>query len=202
MATYKYVEVNLKEARYLADLNGIQIDLEAAIDLCNFLLDIYRMEKPDYKLVEPLSIAILIKYSRPFATGVRKRLSINSVPGISNDELEQHNKFIALRSKHIAHLVNEFEENKVKAYYNDEKVYTEGITSISLGHARLTSISGYDAEIITELSKKIIDYVNLEMESEKAKLIKIVRNIPIDEILRSSPGYFYPKMKNVNKSRK
>jgi hypothetical protein len=193
MATYKYIEVHLKEARYLADLNGIKIDLEAAIDLCNFLLDTYRMEKPDVKFTEPLSIAILIKYSRSFVTGVRKRLSINSVSGLNHDELEQHNKFIALRNKHIAHSVNKFEENTVKAYYNDEKVFTEGITSISIGHARLTGLSGYDAETIIALSKKIIDYVNSEMENEKTKIFKIVRNIPIDDLLRSTPGSFYPK---------
>jgi hypothetical protein len=63
MATYEYVEVNIDEARYLADLNGIQIDLQAAIDLCNYLLELYKNGKLDTKLIEPLSIAILMSPS-------------------------------------------------------------------------------------------------------------------------------------------
>jgi hypothetical protein len=202
MATYEYVEVQMGEARYLADLNGIQMDLQATIDLCNRLLDIYRMENIDSELPEALSIAILVKYSRPFAKGVRKRLSINDVPGLTKDELGRHKILIALRNKHIAHSINELEENKVKAYYNNEKIYTEGITSISVGHARLISLSGYDAEAIIGLSKKIIDYVNVEMKAEKAKILELVRNQPIDEVLRSGSSSFNPKMTNVDKRRK
>ena len=190
------------EARYLADLNGIQIDLQAAIDLCNRLLTIYKIGKIDSELQEALSIAILVKYSRSFVTGVRKKLSINDIFGLSYNEIEIHDKFIALRNKHIAHSVNEFEENKVKAYYNNEKVYTEGITSISVGHARLISLGGSDAEAIIGLSKKIIDYVDMEMQAEKAKVLELVRNQPIDEILRGSSTSFNPKMTNVDKRRK
>jgi hypothetical protein len=202
MATYEYVEVQIREARYLADLNGIQMDLQAAIDLCNRLLDIYRMEKIDSELPEALSIAILVKYSRLFATGVRKRLSINDVSGLTKEELDRHKIFIALRNKHIAHSINEFEENIVKAYYNNEKVYTEGITSISVGHARLISLSGYDAEAIIGLSKKIIDYVNVKMKAENAKVLELVRNQPIDEVLRCGSTVFNPDMKKVDKPRK
>ena len=185
----------------MADLQGIKSDLEAAINFCN-LLHIYRAEKQDLKLVEPLSIAILIKYSRPFAKGVRKKLSINCVLGLTNDELKEHNNFLALRNKHIAHSINEFEENEVKAYYNDERVYTDGILNIELGHARLISISGKEAETIIVLSKKIIDYINLEMKAEKAKLLELVRTQPIDEILRGGITIFDPKKDNVDKRRK
>jgi hypothetical protein len=202
MATYNYVEVKMEEARYLADLHGIQADLQATIDLCNYLLDIYRMEKPDFKFVEPLSIAVLIKYSRPFISGVRKKLSIDALSILTKTELEIHNKFIALRNKHVAHSVNEFEENIVKAYYNKDNVYTEGISSIGLGHARLTSISEYDAEAIIGLSKKITDYVNVEMKAEEAKVLELVRNQPIDEVLRRDSSSFNPDMTKVDKRRK
>jgi hypothetical protein len=202
MATYQFVEVQMEEARYLSDLIGIHIDLKTAIDFCNFLLDIYRKELPDFKLVEPLSIAILIKYSRPFVTGVRNKLSINAVSELNNDELKQHSKYIALRNKHIAHSVNKFEENKVKAYYNDENVYDDGIMSIELGHSRLISVSRYEAEEIIELSKKILNYIEAQIKIEKAKILELVRNQPINEILKQGSSSFYPDMRNVNKNRK
>ncbi len=202
MSTYEFVEVQMREAIYLADLNGIQIDLQATIDLCNRLLNICKVRQLDYELSEALSIAILVKYSRSFVTGVRKKLSIDNVPGLTNDELEKHNQFIALRNKHIAHSVNEFEENMVKAYYNDERVYAEGITSISVQHARLTSLSVNDAEIIIGLSTKVIDYVNMEMKTEKAKILELVRNQPIKKVLSGGIKAFNPKMTNVDKRRK
>lgn len=202
MATYKFVDVQIKEARYLADLTGIQLDLQGAKDLCERLLklDIYKRE--DSELLEVFTIAILVKYSRAFAKGVRKYLSVNDLQGLTDDELRQHNGFIELRNKHIAHSVNEFEENKVVARYNDEKVYDEGVTSISVQQTRLISLSGSDAEAIIALSAKILDYVNEQMKAEKAKVLDIVRSQPIMEVLKSGSSAFKnPDMTKVSKKR-
>ncbi len=204
MATYKWVDVQIEEARFLADLTGIQIDLQVVIDLCRRLQKTYSIERMDSELQEVLTIAILVKYSRPFVTGVRSKLSVFDVPGLTDEELEQHETFIALRNKHIAHSVNEFEENKVVAYYNDEKVYDEGITSISVQHARLISLSGNDAEAIIILSQKILDYINSKIKLEKNKVLNVVRNQPIIEVLKrgASESLANMNIKNVDKRRK
>jgi len=203
MATHKWVDVEMEEARYLADLNGIQIDLEAVIELCKRLINAYSIENNDSKLYEVMTIAILIKYSRSFVTGVRSRLSILDIPGLNEEELSEHEKFIALRNKYIAHSVNEYEENKVIARYNDEKVYDEGITSISIQHTRLISISAYDAQAIISLSQKILDYVNTQIKVEKNKILNLVRNQPIIEVLaRGASSSKNPNIKNVDKRRK
>ena len=50
--------------------------------------------------------------------------------------------------------------------------------------------------------KKIINYVNLEMKAERTKILELVRNQPIDEVLKSGSGVFNAKMTNVDKRRK
>ena len=203
MATHTFVDVEMEEARYLADLNGIQIDLEIVIKFCNYFLNIYSIEKLDSTLQEILTIAILVKYSRSFLSGVRSKLSISDVPGLTEEELAEHGKFIALRNKYIAHSVNEYEENKVVARYNDEKVYDEGITSISIQHTRLISISAYDVQAIIFLSRKILDYVDTKIKVEKDKILSLVRNQPINEVLeKGASSSKNPNINNVNKRRK
>ncbi len=47
-----------------------------------------------------------------------------------------------------------------------------------------------------------MDYVNLEMKAEKAKILELVRNRPIEEVLRLGSTVFLPKITNVDKRRK
>jgi hypothetical protein len=75
--------------------------------------------------------------------------------------------------------VNEFEENKVVAYYNDEKVLKEGFTSISVTHGRVASLSSADAVI--NLSEKILAFVAARMEEENARILELVRSQPISD---------------------
>lgn len=192
----------MEEAKYLADLTGIQYDLKAAIDLSIRLLKNIRFDRMDTDLHEAVSIAILIKYSRPFVTGVRKKLDIHDIKELTPREIEQHKIFIALRNKHIAHSVNIFEENKVIAHYNDEKVYDEGITSISVEQTRLISLSMSEAEAIISLSQKILDYITAQMELEKARILDFVRKQPISEILKFGYSAFIEDMTKVDKRRK
>jgi hypothetical protein len=202
MAAHKYVEVQIDEARYLADLTGIQYDLKAAMDLSMRLLKNIRFDRMDTDLHEAVSIAILIKYSRPFVTGFRKKLNIRDVRELTPREIEQHEIFIALRNKHIAHSVNAFEENKVVAHYNDEKVYDEGITSISVEQTRLISLSLDEAEAIIGLSQKILDYITVQMELEKAMILDVVRKKPISEIRKCGYSAFIEDMTKIDKRRK
>jgi hypothetical protein len=77
--------------------------------------------------------------------------------------------------------VNEFEENKVVAYYNDEKVLKEGFTSISVTHGRVASLSSADAGTVINLSEKILAFVAARMEEENARILELVRSQPISD---------------------
>jgi hypothetical protein len=72
VATNTFVELNLPEAADLADLTGIRYDLGTAKDFAVRLRSILSTDRPDYSLVDPLSTAILVRYSRVFVGGIRK----------------------------------------------------------------------------------------------------------------------------------
>src|SRR5262245_11164901 len=132
MATYSYVDVDLEDVRLLADLNGAKLDLESVLRLSKFLKDRFASENLSLEVVDAFSTAILVRYSSPFMSGVRERIGENILEDLTQPQQKLHQKFFAWRSKHIAHSVNPFEDNRVVAYFNEEMVLTEGIQSISV----------------------------------------------------------------------
>lgn len=184
MADYRYVPITDSEATYLADLNGIAVDLSSANSLARTLQRHFESEKFDGEIVDALSTAILVRYSRPFMKGVRARLDTEVIETLSNTERSLHERYRAYRDKHIAHSVNTFEENIVVGYYNSEKFDEDGITSISVQHHRVMGLSSADLDNLITLATKIKEHVVELMKSEKIKVLARVRLRPIEEVLK------------------
>ena len=202
MATYKYVDVDIDDAKYLADLNGAEVDLSSAIQLCNYLNIHFETGNLETEIIDALSTAILVRYARPFMSGVREKLNIDELDGLTRNDINNHNKYISFRSKHITHSVNIFEENQVVAYYNDEKVKNEGIQSISVQHHRVMGLSSIDLDNIIGLSKKVRKNIKQIIDSEKEKVLDIIRGIPIGEVLaRGTKGPTILDMSKIDKRR-
>ena len=107
------------------------------------------------------------------------------------------------RDKHIAHSVNAFEQNQPVARYWDDQVMDEGISSIECNHTRITGLSSADIEDVVELTTVILRYVDSQREKEKARVLEIVRKIPIDEVLvRSHQRTVLPDLHTAGKHRK
>jgi hypothetical protein len=201
MATNTFVEIDLPEATDLADLTGIEVDLETARNFAQALKKVLESEKPDWSLVDPLSIAILIRYSRPFVTGVRSRLGEEALQRLSGPQREKHIRLRAFRDKHIAHSVNAFEDNQPIARYWLERVKEEGITSVECQHERIVGLSADDVEAVIELTTEMLSYVGIRLQEEKAKVLEIVRKMPLETVLSGSKGAWQPDMKNIDKRR-
>jgi hypothetical protein len=202
MATYSYVDVDLEDARLLADLNGAKLDLESVLSLSTYLQR--RLSADDFSLetVDAFSTAILVRYSRPFMKGVRERLGENILQDLIEPQRKLHEKFIAWRNKHIAHSVNPFEDNRVVAYFNEEAVLTEGIQSISVQQNGLLGLGSQDLAEIQEVTKALLALVNFRMESEKSRILKIVRKMPVEDVLaKGIKPPQVPDMELVNKAR-
>lgn len=203
MATNTFVEIQLAEATDLADLTGIQVDLQAARDFAKVLKKIFESERPDWQLVDPLSTAVLVRYSRPFVKGVRQWLGSEALRVLSAEQRKKHEYLRLFRDKHIAHSVNAFEDNQPVARYWAERVKEEGITSVECNHTRISGLSSADIEVVIELTTAMLEYVEAKLTEEKAKVLSIVRKIPLLDILSSrlrSPRV--PASGDVGKSRK
>lgn len=184
MATYSSVHINLPEAEVLADLTGIHDDLSQARLYARQLQGAWSSSPPDVWLVEPFSTAILVRYARPFATGVRLRLGADALAVLTEDQRRRHADFIAFRDKHIAHSVNAYEANQPIAVFCVERVDVEGITAIECNHTRVVGLSAEDLGHIIALIDALLTYVDRRIENEKAKILPLVRATPIANVLK------------------
>lgn len=201
MATNTFVEIDLPEAADLADLTGIEVDLETARNFAQMLKSVFESEKPDWTLVDPLSTAILTRYNRAFVTGVRARLGEEALQMLSGPQREKHLRFRSFRDKHIAHSVNAFEDNQPVARYWIERVKEEGIVSVECNHTRVAGLSSDDVEAVIDLTTVMLAHVKVRLKDEKAKVLEIVRKMPIEEVLAGAKGTRHPDMSSIHKPR-
>jgi hypothetical protein len=202
MATFKYVDLRIPEARLLADLDGILWDLRRSRDYARLLISELGAPSPKLQFVEPLSIATIVTYSRAFVSGVRHSLRDSDLSVLSAEQQSTHEYLISLRNKHITHSVNAFEENFARAYYCEERVQAEGFTSIGSGGGRVASLSYSDAEAVVKLTTVLEAHIEKRIESEKETLLAIVRKLPVSEVMANGQSVFDPKDRDVVKRRK
>ena len=202
MATYTWADLNLRETELLADLHGIHFDLDRARNFAKLLVAICESPTSNWELVEPLSIAATVTYSRPFSSGVRHRLSNADLGILTIEQRELHDFVRDYRDKYVAHSVNEFEENTVRATYCEERVKEEGITGLGYGGGRVVSLSGSEALAIVDLANIFIDYVNIKIGKEQVRLLPIIRSMPLEHVLAGGQKAFGAKRENVSSRRK
>lgn len=120
MANIAGYRFRVPEAARLASLAGIENDLCGVQEYCNLLLT-KKEEKPFPSTEwEAISSAAVVRYARCFSSGVRQRLSRSLFDDAEPNFAEGHNFFIEMRNKHVAHSVNEFEENDVLVQVSDQ----------------------------------------------------------------------------------
>lgn len=203
MSNIKFVDVDLGEAVALADLSGAATDLEDAQNLAEYLTDRFASGAVAHAIVDAFSTAILVKYARPFMTGVRGRLGPEILAGLTPHQIQLHENFLAWRSKHIAHSVNPFEENQVVAYYDENTVAETGIQNIAVQQYHVVGLSPQDLVDIQTLADAILALVQTRIDAEAARVLQIVRGRPVEAVLavgtkpRSSAG-----MESVSRARK
>ena len=203
MATNAFVEIDLPEAADLADLTGIQVDLQTARRFAEILKKIFESERPNWDLVDPLSTAILVRYSRPFVKGVRRWLGDEALRALSSAQRAKHEHLRLFRDKHIAHSVNAFEDNQPVVRYWVEWVHEERVTAVECNHTRISGLSSADLEAVIELTTAMLAHMEVNLKTEKARMLEIVRRMPLEEVLsskRKNPRL--PNMGDVGKSRK
>jgi hypothetical protein len=201
MAIYTWVDLRIPEAALVADLHGIAMDLQRAQEFARLLLAHFTSETTNWQLVEPLSIATAVTYARAFSGGVRHHLTEEDLKVLSDAQRESHQFLRDYRDKHIAHSVNEFEENIARANYCQERVQSEGITSIGYGGGRLVSLSGKEVQAVIEITTALEIHVRSQIKAEEERLLPIVRAMPLEEVLAGGQKVFRPALSKVAKRR-
>jgi len=203
MATWRFVNFDFKESELLADLSGIVSDLKSASELCDLLTEQIEKQPMNFKLIEALNCALLVKYARPFASGVRKRVPIDIISELPEEYQKDHEWFIGLRNKYIAHSVNSFEENNVHAYLVPEERGPKGISSISVQENRMLCLGKDDISRIKRLAEEIAQKITALVEAERKNVLAFAKSFPPEDFYNQKlKPVKVPSRDDVNKSRR
>jgi len=182
MAVWRFVNLDIPEAQFLADLTGVEEDLKATAEICDLLLGEFAKGPSNLSLLEALTSAALVRYARPFLSGVRTRIPASVFDGLSQQQRADHQWFKELRDKYIAHSVNAFEENQVVAYLFPEERESRGVSNIEVQQTRLASLGTEDVQRLKALSLDLQRWVEQLIKAEKQKVLAIARSLPVDAL--------------------
>jgi hypothetical protein len=180
VAVLRFVELNIPEARLLADLSSQANDLQTTADMCDLALAEFSKGSLVVGLLEALTIAAVVRYSRCFAKGVRAKIPSSVLEGLPVNQNTDHDFFVALRNKYIAHSVNEFEETKIVAYLVPEERGPRGVASIGVQHDRLASLGAKDFTRLKALSLELHCRVSIIIHKEERKVLGAAGKLPAD----------------------
>jgi hypothetical protein len=105
------VKLESELATQFSELHMIVNDLSFSLDSFN---EAHKIGVPDSENLhsKALIFSAVVAYARPFKTGVRQvRISSDYFSTAAGFSIEAHDYLIAMRDKHIAHSVNEFEKS-------------------------------------------------------------------------------------------
>jgi len=202
MATNTFVEIDIPEAVDLADLTGVRNDFDKSKRFAIYLKGMFERNPADFSLAEPMTIAILIIYNRPFTKGVRHWNREEDIKNLSTEHREAHNRFRFWRDKHITHSVNPFEDNQPIARYWVERFDDEGFTSVSCNSSELIGMSLCDVEMIIDLSNYFISRLQHRIEIEENRVLEAIRLLPKQQVLSMKKSAKLPNMDDIGKARK
>lgn len=202
MANIALYRFRVPEAARLASLAGIENDLRGVQEYCDLLLT-KGDERPFASTEwEAISSAGVVRYARCFCSGVRHSLSRTLFDDVDSEFYEAHELFIDMRNKHVAHSVNEFEENDAVVQISDEFRSSEEIKSVTVAHGRVSGMSFQHPETLKAVCEWLLRKVRDEMDVGKPKILEQARKYPLKELMREGvPGPRLPEAP-VNRSRR
>lgn len=180
MAHYTGYRFPIPEARQLASWEGVVQDLTGVLEYCARLENL-RSEPFDSVLWEAVCAAAVVRYARCFSTGSREPLSRTLLSSAPEHLRTTHEYVVAVRSKHIAHPVNEFEENDVTVMLRDAPEGTE-ISGIGAHHSRVSGLAFGDPARLQELAEWVVKAVRQKIAEERPRLLEIAQQRGVEAV--------------------
>ena len=167
----------------LPDIHGWAQDIQSARELANRLFQEYSAENSDPVLLDALSTAVVVRYSRCFSTGIRARLSIERLSTASPAEIDLHQRICDVRNLHVAHAVNEQEVHALYVILDGSPDATTGAIGFSSFSSFDLPLQPYDVSALSELCEKWISWLNTQLIQEQAPLIALANRFSRAELL-------------------
>lgn len=182
MAVWRFVDFFVPQAQRLADLTGVQYDLQMVEHQCEMILPMMESESlENMRLREALCISAITSYGRTFVSGVRSGVTREQLDRLEAGLQDKHVYFKDLRDKWIAHSVNAFEDNRVCAYLVPEERGERAVASISVQQHRVLTLSGLDIVALQDLASSLRKIVEADIAVENQKVLAYARSLPVDQ---------------------
>ena len=179
---YPIATVDFEEAQKLADLGAILQDLKFTMATCLKLENRINEQSDDSLLIESLWTAALIRYARCFATGKRYGLDETIFEGLEGEPIKTHKFYIDLRSKHIAHSVNPFEQMEVGLMLSPKTQKNKEIIGVATLSMRQITLNEQGVHQLGLLSKALVEKVAELGKRYEGKVLEKGKKIPIEEL--------------------
>jgi len=204
MATIKFANIShIVDVAQFGGLHGIRYDLDSTVRLAERLKQAYESGFPGGEIVEGLSMAIVVRYSRAFVGGVRQsEQARQALSVLSEDQARIHESLINMRDKHIAHSVNAQEETHVVAQYYEERVNDEGFVAVTIQHGRSIGFGQEELEPIIEVGRTLLAEIDKRLEQEEKRLLPSPKSLSAMEILKDPRSNEWKDFTPLNKRRK
>lgn len=199
-----FIPITEGEAHALADMYGVLQDLRWVSRASRRLAGDVADPLTNHVKLEAMQAAVLIRYGRCFKSGVRSAFLI---PAKWIDELpdklrEIHRQANALRDKHIAHSVNDWEINEPVAELRFDANNEPEIVSVSVRQHRILAVPDGWADDMETLATTLADRVEHVYHEEQQRVLELLKGMSAEEIRRrrNAPGRL-PGLQDVGKAR-
>jgi hypothetical protein len=133
-------------------------------------------------------IASLMKYCRPFVTGVLKWGRDDALAALTEQEREAHERMLAERNGYIAHSVGDMEVYVPVVRLHRLADGSAEIEKVLCNHSRIAGPSSTHVEWLVRLREKMANFVRVEIAAEGERLLLLAREIGA-EALAVEPEY-------------
>lgn len=175
------------EANCLADMAGMRDDLEAAAEMAHRAYTDNQGLRNQIAL-EALQDAALVRYGRVFGKPGRRdafRIPEGWLDELTDEQRRAHANFRALRDKHVAHSVNDWEINTPVAYLSIDRETGAGeVRSVGVLQERVILMSAPSLQLLEQLANTLAKRITEEMKSQETRVLEVAKKIPIDELKR------------------
>jgi hypothetical protein len=185
MGTIKFANIgHIVDMTAFGGIHGIRYDLESAARIAEYLLKLSNGEFPGPEIMDGLSTALVVRYSRAFVSGVRHSPHARTaLAELTEEQRAVHDAVVTMRDKHIAHSVNAQEESWIGAQYYEERVAEDGFVGVAVHHGRTIGFGENELHSILDVIKTLLTFIDARIKEEEARLLPPPKSLSAEEIL-------------------
>ena len=167
----------------VADIHGWLEDMYSTRQFVHRLIQTLDHPTADPVIIDALSSAALVRYSRCFTTGIRKQLSINQLTSASIADAAIHDRLRGVRDWHLAHPVNEQEVHALYVILDEAPNATGGAVGFSSFSSADLALRPEEAHAALQLCDKWIAWLTQIFISEQGVLLPLANQLSREQLL-------------------